>query len=74
MKELEVGMQFRAESPDGPRVVTIVELVGDQVKVDGNHPLAGKTLHFDVNVVDVREATQQELDHGHVHGAGGHHH
>ncbi|MDP1677264.1 MAG: peptidylprolyl isomerase [Bacteroidota bacterium] len=74
VKELEAGMQFTASGPAGHRVVTVTK-VGDKiVTVDGNHPLAGKTLHFDVKIVDVRDASADELSHGHVHGAGGHHH
>ena len=73
--ELQVGMQFRASSEDGDeRVVTVVEVGDDQVAIDGNHPLAGQILNFEVKVVEVRDATQEELDHGHVHGPGGHHH
>jgi FKBP-type peptidyl-prolyl cis-trans isomerase SlyD len=69
------GMQFRAQGPDGQmQIVTVVAVDGDNVKVDANHPLAGVTLKFDVNVVSVREATQEELSHGHVHGPGGHQH
>jgi FKBP-type peptidyl-prolyl cis-trans isomerase SlyD len=69
------GMQFRAQGPQGQmQIVTVVAVEGDNVKVDANHPLAGVTLKFDVDVVDVREATQEELSHGHVHGPGGHHH
>lgn len=72
---LEVGMQFHAQSHDGnPYVVTITGIEGDQVEVDGNHPFAGATLNFEVEVMDVREATEEELSHGHVHGPGGHHH
>jgi FKBP-type peptidyl-prolyl cis-trans isomerase SlyD len=71
---LEVGMQFRAESNAGQQIVTITAIDGDEVTVDGNHPLAGETLNFDVTVVDVRDATEEELEHGHVHGPGGHHH
>lgn len=72
--ELKVGMQFTASSPEGNQVVTITNINNDTVTVDGNHPLAGKTLHFDITVVDVRNASADELSHGHVHGAGGHHH
>jgi FKBP-type peptidyl-prolyl cis-trans isomerase SlyD len=68
------GMQFQARTDDGMRVFTVTAVVGDMVTLDGNHPLADKTLHFDVQVVGVREATAEELEHGHVHGAGGHHH
>lgn len=74
-QELEVGQQFHAQTPDGQMLtVTIKEIDGDQVTVDGNHPLAGVHLNFDVEVVDVRDATPEEVDHGHVHGPGGHHH
>lgn len=72
--EIEVGMQFHAQTDHGMQVITIAEVNGDDITVDGNHPLAGQTLHFDVTVVEIREATEEELDHGHVHGAGGHHH
>ncbi len=68
------GMQFQASTDDGMRMFTVTAVIGDMVTLDGNHPLADKTLHFDVNVVGVREATQEELEHGHVHGVGGHHH
>ncbi len=69
-----VGMQFNANTPEGPRVVTVVGLTDDQVTIDGNHALAGITLRFDVKIVEVRDATAEELAHGHVHGPGGHHH
>jgi FKBP-type peptidyl-prolyl cis-trans isomerase SlyD len=72
--EIKKGMQFQAQTDDGVRVFTVTAVVGDMVTLDGNHPLADKTLHFDVQVVSVREATTEELEHGHVHGAGGHHH
>jgi FKBP-type peptidyl-prolyl cis-trans isomerase SlyD len=74
VEELALGMQFRVESDAGPMVITIVEMADEIVTVDGNHPLAGVNLHFAVTVRDVREATQEELDHGHAHGAGGHEH
>ena len=73
--ELTVGMRFAADDGNGqPIIFTVTELVGEDVSLDGNHPLAGETLHFDVEVVEVREATAEELQHGHAHGPGGHHH
>jgi len=73
--EIQEGMQFQTASEDGtPRVVTVVKIADGMVTVDGNHPLAGVTLNFDVKVLDVRDASQEELDHGHVHGPGGHDH
>jgi FKBP-type peptidyl-prolyl cis-trans isomerase SlyD len=72
--EIKKGMQFQGQTPEGMRVFTVTAVVGDMVTLDGNHPLADKTLNFDVDVVSVREATSEELEHGHVHGAGGHHH
>jgi FKBP-type peptidyl-prolyl cis-trans isomerase SlyD len=71
---VQVGMQFQVDSNQGPRAVTVTNVVGDMVTVDGNHPLAGQNLHFDVEITDVRAATDEELSHGHVHGPGGHHH
>jgi FKBP-type peptidyl-prolyl cis-trans isomerase SlyD len=68
------GMQFQARTDDGVRLFTVAAVIGDMVTLDGNHPLADQTLHFDVQVLGVREATAEELQHGHVHGAGGHHH
>ena len=72
--QIQKGMQFQARTDDGMRVFTVTAITGDMVTLDGNHPLADRTLHFDVEVVGVRAATQEELEHGHVHGAGGHHH
>jgi FKBP-type peptidyl-prolyl cis-trans isomerase SlyD len=72
--EIKKGMQFQGQTPDGMRLFTVTAVVGDMITLDGNHPLADKTLHFDVDIVSVREATAEELEHGHVHGAGGHHH
>ncbi len=74
VKELEIGMQFTASGPEGHRIVTVTKFDDKFVTVDGNHPLAGKTLHFDVKIVDIRDASADELSHGHVHGVGGHHH
>jgi FKBP-type peptidyl-prolyl cis-trans isomerase SlyD len=67
-------MQFQAQTDEGMRVFTVSTVAGDMVTLDGNHPLADQTLHFNVEVVEVRGATAEELEHGHVHGAGGHHH
>lgn len=76
--ELEIGMQFHAESDNGhPVLITISEINGDDITIDGNPPLAGVTLHYDVEVMDVREATEEELSHGHIHAEGescGHNH
>lgn len=72
--EIKPGMQFQAQSPQGPRVVTVVAVTDKEVTVDANHPLAGMELKFDVDVKEVRAATAEEVSHGHVHGPGGHHH
>ncbi|MCG7560435.1 peptidylprolyl isomerase [Pseudoalteromonas sp. McH1-42] len=69
--EVEVGMQFRATTDDGEQTVIVIGIEGDDVIVDGNHPLAGITLNFDVEILEVREATAEELAHGHVHSEGG---
>jgi FKBP-type peptidyl-prolyl cis-trans isomerase SlyD len=72
--DIRPGMQFQAQTKEGARVVTVVKVDPDEVTVDANHPLAGMDLKFDVTVKDVRPATAEELQHGHAHGAGGHHH
>jgi FKBP-type peptidyl-prolyl cis-trans isomerase SlyD len=74
VEEVMPGMQFQAQTPEGVQLVTVVDVAGDEVILDGNHPMAGMTLHFDVEVMDVRDATPEEIEHGHVHGPGGHHH
>jgi FKBP-type peptidyl-prolyl cis-trans isomerase SlyD len=71
---VEVGMQFQADSNHGPRTVVVTQVAGDTITVDGNHPLAGQNLNFDVEITEVRKPTHEELEHGHVHGTGGHHH
>jgi FKBP-type peptidyl-prolyl cis-trans isomerase SlyD len=73
IERLEVGMQFHAEVSHGPGIVTIVAIDGDKITIDGNHPLAGETLNFDVEVTEVRDATGEELAHGHIHSGGCHH-
>lgn len=72
--KVEPGMQFHAQTPEGPRPVTITAVSDETATVDANHPLAGETLHFDVEIVEVRAASEEELEHGHVHGPGGHQH
>jgi FKBP-type peptidyl-prolyl cis-trans isomerase SlyD len=73
-QRLEPGMQVVLNTNFGPRAVTIQKVGMSVVDVDLNHPMAGKDLHFDIDIVDVRDATPEELEHGHVHGDGGHHH
>lgn len=72
--QIEVGMCFQVNTPKEPLMLTVIEVKDSEVIVDGNHPLAGLTLHFDVEVSEVRTATDQELSHGHVHGHHGHDH
>ena len=71
---VRVGLRLQAQTDQGARPVTVTHITGDMVTLDGNHPLAGKNLHFDVKVAAVRAATAEELSHGHVHGPDGHHH
>lgn len=72
--EIEVGMTFRATTDDGEQSVMIIDETDDEVVVDGNHPLSGVHLHFDVEVLDVREATEDEIAHGHPQSADGSEH
>ncbi len=73
--ELEVGTQFHAEGPDGqPIMITVAAIEGDDITIDGNHPLAGVNLNFDVAIVDIRDASEEEIEHGHAHGAHDEHH
>jgi len=72
---INIGDQFMAENPDGQQMpFTITKIDDDNVTVDFNHSLAGKTLNFDVEVLDVRDADETELEHGHIHSGHGHHH
>ena len=72
---VEEGIQFHAESPEGDMLtVTVTKVDADEVTVDGNHPLAGIALNFDIKVEDIREASAEEIEHGHAHGPDGHHH
>jgi FKBP-type peptidyl-prolyl cis-trans isomerase SlyD len=72
--EIQIGMQFQTMTEQGPHIVTVIGIDEENVTVDANHPLAGQTLNFDVSVVEVRDATTEELEHGHVHGEGEHEH
>jgi FKBP-type peptidyl-prolyl cis-trans isomerase SlyD len=74
VEQIEPGMVFTADTPNGPMQLTVTAMEGDDVTIDPNHPLAGKTLHFTGSISDIRDATEEELEHGHVHGAGGHDH
>jgi FKBP-type peptidyl-prolyl cis-trans isomerase SlyD len=74
ISDIRVGMQLQAQSDQGARAVTVTQVVGDMVTIDGNHPLAGQSLNFEVEIAGVRAPTEEELAHGHVHGPGGHHH
>jgi FKBP-type peptidyl-prolyl cis-trans isomerase SlyD len=77
-KEVDIGMQFEGGAEDDEDddflLYTVTDITDDEVTVDGNHPLAGKTIRFDGTITAVRAATKEELEHGHVHGEGGHHH
>lgn len=73
--KIEKGMHFHSQSADGNvQIVTVVDIDADNITVDANHPLAGVNLNFDVKVIEVRDASTEEIEHGHVHGPDGHHH
>lgn len=72
--KLKPGMQVPLQTEEGPRWVTVIKVGLKSVDVDANHPFAGKTLTFKVDIIDIREASDEEKSHGHAHGPGGHHH
>ena len=74
IETIEVGMRFEAQSEQGVHSVEVTKVEGDTITVDGNHPLAGKDLTFEVEIVAIRDATPDEIAHGHAHGPGGVHH
>jgi FKBP-type peptidyl-prolyl cis-trans isomerase SlyD len=74
VEEFETGMRFEVEDDDGVGLVTVTKIKGDEITVDGNHPMAGERLVFDIVVVKIREASAEELTHGHAHHPDGHHH
>lgn len=73
-EELVTGMRVQVSTDQGNSIAYITKIEGEQVTLDMNHPLADTTLHFDVDVLEVRAATAEEIEHKHVHGPGGHHH
>ncbi len=73
-EKIKVGTQLTASGPRGNQVVTVTKVDEENVTIDGNHPLAGQNLNFEVTVRGVRDATEEENSHGHAHGPGGHHH
>lgn len=74
VENIEPGMQFQAQSDDGVQIVTVKAVEAENIIVDANFPLAGQDLTFQVEIVEVRDASAEELEHGHVHSVGGHHH
>ena len=72
--QIKVGDTFQSGSGHHARPFSVSEIRGDEIILDGNHPMAGQDLHFEVEVMEIRAATAVELEHGHVHGPGGHHH
>jgi FKBP-type peptidyl-prolyl cis-trans isomerase SlyD len=72
--KLKPGMRVQVNTDQGPRLVTVIKVGLKAVDVDGNHPLAGETLRFVVDIIDIRDASAEEKAHGHAHGVGGHHH
>jgi len=70
----KVGDAVPLQTENGVKLVTVVKVGHSTVDIDTNHPFAGKVLHFDIEVIEIREATAEEISHGHVHGPGGHHH
>lgn len=71
VEKVEVGMEFHAETEDGMQTVEVIAVEEDTVTINGNHPLAGLNLNFEVEVVGIREASSDELEHGHIHSAEG---
>lgn len=74
IEDLSVGMRLQGQTDQGVVAFMVTDITDGKVTVDANHPLAGMDLKFDVDVVSVREASAEEIEHGHVHGPGGHHH
>jgi FKBP-type peptidyl-prolyl cis-trans isomerase SlyD len=73
-EEIQIGMRVELHTEHGPQLAVVAKVEGEEITLDLNHPLADLVLHFNVEIVDVREASKEEIDHGHVHGEGGHQH
>ncbi len=74
MSDIKVGAMLQAKGPEGHQIFTVTEVTDTEVQLDGNHPMAGQDLFFNIRVAEIRDATQEEKAHGHVHGPGDHHH
>jgi len=74
MSDIKVGSMLQARGPDGEQIFTVTEVTDADIKLDGNHPMAGQDLFFTIRVAEIRDPTAEELAHGHVHGPGDHHH
>lgn len=72
--DVKPGLQFKINGEPGSPMFRVINVLGEEVFIDGNHPLAGQALHFDVEITESRDATADEVAHGHAHGVGGHHH
>ena len=72
--DVKEGIQFQIQTDDGVKIATVTKVSGDDVSIDLNHPLADVELNFDVEIMSVKEASEEEISHGHVHGEDGHHH
>ena len=72
--DVKVGMMLQASGPEGASVVTVSAVSDEDITIDGNHPMAGKDLFFSIKVAEIRDATEEEISHGHAHGPDGHHH
>jgi FKBP-type peptidyl-prolyl cis-trans isomerase SlyD len=71
---IKEGASLQMRGPEGVEILTVTQVSDEEIVADGNHPLAGQDLHFAIRVAEIRNATEEELEHGHAHGPGGHHH
>ncbi len=73
-REVAVGDQFQVNNEPNAPIFTVTKIEGESVHIDGNHPMAGQDLFFEIEITEKRDATEEEIAHGHAHGPGGHHH